>query len=387
MHLRKKRISVICMVVCMAVAAVLWSYPGVLAAGRVDMTQKGSLTLALATEDSDQMGQDMVRIEEPIQVYAWKLADMTEGGRYEFQGVFQALSIEDDSSQDGWKNLTQAAMELLFEMDEKGQPTGKPLTEPDYNGTVKVTEEGKQTETEGFENMELGLYFVLADNGKSPKYEYSFNPMIISLPWSEYQYAGGNASDTWQYAREATLKPARALRYGDIRIVKTLTSHNMAQGDVTFVFDVTAREGEEIVYSNVVSATFSAAGTQEILVSHIPAEVLVTVTEVYSGANCIVTVIDGESKAVLAAEEDGSTEPVSFRFENEYDEQANRGYGVENQFRYRVDQETGRSGYEWSTNRLDIGAGAEAGGGAGAETEADGNEDAGTETDRNGNVQ
>ncbi len=360
MHLRKKRISVICMVVCMAVAAVLWSYPGVLAAGWVDMTQKGSLTLTLATEDSDQMGQDMDRIEEPIQVHAWKLADMTEGGRYEFRGVFQALSIEDDSSQDGWKNLTQAAMELLFETDEKGQPTGKPLTEPDYNGTVKVTEEGKQTETEGFENMDLGLYFVLADNAKSPKYEYSFNPVILSLPWSEYQYAGGNASDTWQYAREAILKPGRELRYGDIRIIKTLNSHNLAQGDVTCVFDVTAREGEEIVYSNVVSATFSAAGTQEILVSHIPAEALVTVTEVYSGANCEVTVIDSESKAVLAWEEDGSGEPVSFRFENEYDERANRGYGVENRFRYVVDQETGQSGYEWTTNRTDIDAGAEA---------------------------
>ena len=101
-----------------------------------------------------------------------------------------------------------------------------------------------------------------------------------------------------------------------------------------------------------------------------------TVTEVYSGVNCRVTATDNESKAVLAAEEDGSTEPVSFRFVNEYDEGANRGYGVENQFRYVIDQQTGQSGYQWNADRTDIRA----------ETQTDAGGNGGTETGKEVNA-
>ena len=85
---------------------------------------------------------------------------------------------------------------------------------------------------------------------------------------------------------------------------------------------------------------------------NLPAEALVTVTEVYSGANCQVTASDEGPKAVIAGEMGEGTEPVTFRFTNAYDEEAKSGYGVENRFRYDTEAET----YVWTTDRDDINA-------------------------------
>ena len=378
MHfIKKRKIRAICLGVCLTVAAVLNMNRKVWAAEKVDMTQRGNLVLSLATEDSAQMGQDMSRIQEPIPVYAWKLADMLETGKYRFTGEFADLAPEGELTGESFKELTQEALSRIYGLEEgSGEeteedagfviPEGEPGMTPDRRGSIRVTEDGSRTETEGFDDMDLGLYLVVTGNARSPKYEYSFNPMIVSLPWCESQYLGEGdnqagsgdgtqGSDQWQYARTAVMKPARAPLYGNIKIIKSLTSYNAAQGDVTFVFDITAREGEEIVYSNVVSATFSSVGTQEILVEHIPAEALVTVTEIYSGANCEITAAEEGSKAVLAEMEDGSGEPVSFRFENAYNEEGKKGYGIENRFRYNTSLNP--PAYEWSTNRPAMGTG------------------------------
>ena len=101
----------------------------------------------------------------------------------------------------------------------------------------------------------------------------------------------------------------------------------------------------------MVSATFSATGTREILLEQLPAEAEVTVTEVYSGANCQITASDEGPKTVVAEEMEGTAESVTFRFTNTYDEDAKNGYGVENRFRY--DAEAGT--YVWSTDRDDVG--------------------------------
>ena len=349
MHLIKKSWG-ICLAICMTLTAVLCVYPRALAAQRVDTEKTGTLTLALGTEDSDQMAQDMARIGEPLRIHAWKLADMTEGGTYEFREAFRELAMEDSD----WKMLSELAFQLVYEPEENGAAPGEPKIAPTFTASVEVTEDGKLTAAEEFSGMELGLYLVAVDPAKSPRYEYSFTPMVVSLPWSEYQYVGGDASDDWQYDRDVTLKPARIPRYGDVRILKTLTSYNASQGDVTFVFDVTAQDPEtgEIVYSNVVSATFSGVGTQEILLEHLPAQALVTVTEVYSGANCQTTASDEGAKAVIAQEAGEVAEPVTFRFTNTYNEEAKSGYGVENRFRYDTEAET----YVWTTDRTDISA-------------------------------
>ena len=337
---------------CIAICLTLVSVPGagrrIQAAERVDTAKTGSLLLSLGTEDSDQMAQDMLRIQEPLQVRLWKLADMGETGKYEFREDFQGLAMEGD-----WKRLSEEAFALVYDLDENGKPLGEPKTPPERTGELRLTDDGSLAAAETLSGLELGLYLVAVDAAESPKYEYSFTPMVISLPWSEYQYVGGEASDTWQYEREAVLKPSRELRYGNVKILKTLTSYNESMGDVTFVFEVNARDSEtgENIYSNVVSATFSATGTREILLEQLPAEAEVTVTEVYSGANCQITASDEGPKTVVAEEMEGTAESVTFRVTNTDDEEAKNGYGVENRFRY--DAEAGT--YVWSTDRDDVG--------------------------------
>ncbi len=349
MHLRKKSWG-ICLAVCMALTAVLCTYPRAQAAAGVNTEKTGNLTLALGAEDSDQMARDMARIEEPLQIHVWKLADMTEVGTYDFREAFQGLSTEGND----WKTLSEQAFGLVYGQEEGGVLSGEPRIAPAFTAEVEVGEDGSLTSAEEFTGMELGLYLVAADSARSPRYEYSFTPMVVSLPWSEYQYVGGEASDEWQYDRDVILKPARTPLYGDVRILKTLESYNASQGEVTFVFDVTAADPEtgEMVYSNVVSASFSGVGTREIILENLPAEALVTVTEVYSGANCQVTASDEGPKAVIAGEMGEGTEPVTFRFTNAYDEEAKSGYGVENRFRYDTEAET----YVWTTDRDDINA-------------------------------
>lgn len=345
----------------LALAAILCNVPRALAAGSVDMEEKGTLILALPEDD---MAADMALIkggaaDGELNVHAWKLADMLETGGYGPSGEFQELDIAEGQ----WREISQDALDMIYDLDQDGNPVGEPGIPAAYDGTVHVAEDGKLAEAEAFSGMDLGLYLVVVDPAQSPGYAYTFTPMLVSLPWSESQYED-TADHTWQYTREAFLKPAREPRYGSIRIAKELTDYNVSQGDVTFVFDVVARESEDpdskIVYSNVVSLTFSAAGIKEAVLEHIPAGAVVTVTEVYSGANCELTDSPAGSRVVTTDGEEGS--PITFSFENRYDEEAKSGYGVENRFRY----DTERNTYQWTTDRPDIGDGAV----GGNETEA-----------------
>ena len=121
MHLRKKSWG-ICLAVCMALTAVLCTYPRAQAAAGVNTEKTGNLTLALGAEDSDQMARDMARIEEPLQIHVWKLADMTEVGTYDFREAFQGLSTEGND----WKTLSEQAFGLVYGQEEGGVLSGEP---------------------------------------------------------------------------------------------------------------------------------------------------------------------------------------------------------------------------------------------------------------------
>lgn len=354
----KKKIPLVCLMVCAVLTAVLAGHSGAEAAVRVDMERRGTLSLSLG-DDFGGTGEDMLRITDPIPVHIWKLADIQETGKYIFREAFRELSLEGES----WRRLSEDAAALIYAADQDGMGSGEPGIEPDHTVFIRI-EEGKAgpevTHQEELADLDLGLYLIVLDTVNSPKYEYSFTPMIVSLPWSEYQYVGAEGDDLWQYEREAVLKASRVRHYGSIRIIKTLDAYNASQGDVTFVFDITARDGEDIVYSNVVSATFSGAGTQELTVDHIPVEAMATVREVYSGANCQVIVSDDEAKAVTAGEEAGAS--AVFTFINRYDEKAKRGYGIENRFRYDAE----KNEYEWTTNLPEAGTGSGTAGGSDA---------------------
>lgn len=390
---KRNRILAVFGMVSLLLTAILCNVPRAQAATKVDMTQKGTLSLELPGGD---MVQDMVRLKGSdgtangeLRVHAWKVADMQETGKYKLAEAFKSLGIADDQwsemsvSEEGWRNLSEAAMKLLYDLDEKENPVGEPKIAATYDQVLHVVKDAGGNaiieEANTFTGMDLGLYLIVIDSAQSPQYTYTFTPMIVSLPWSQYQY-DGVSGDTWEYERTVVLKPARELRYGSIEIVKELTEYNATKGDVTFVFDVGAKESAEpnaeIVYSNVVSLTFSAVGTQTARLDHIPAESVVTVTEVYTGANCELTEFERDSKVVIAEGEDGN--PITFSFKNEYDEDAKSGYGVENRFRYNTETNT----YQWTTDRPGMGNDSEGAGGAG--TENNGGTGAGTDNGTTG---
>ncbi len=294
----------------------------------VDLTRTGTVTFRLGDGDMAEMGEDMASTSIPV--YAWRLAEISQDGSYTAMEAFRSLELEGD----GWNTLTQDALALIY--GEGGTEEGnRPLIAPSAVGTLE----------EGLSGLPLGLYLVSVGSAASERYVYSFSPMLLSLPWSEMLLAGAG-SDEWQYTLEVMLKPEREPREGNVRIVKTLNSYNASRGDVTFVFEITARDPEsgEIIYSNVLSMDFSASGIKEALLEHLPAGAEVTVREVYSGANCTLTISDDEIKAVRADDE------ISFSFVNEYDGEEKTGYGVENRFRYDTEYET----YVWTTSLEEI---------------------------------
>ena len=78
---KKHKALAACIAICLALVSVPGAGRRIQAAERVDTAKTGSLLLSLGTEDSDQMAQDMLRIQEPLQVRLWKLADMGEAGK------------------------------------------------------------------------------------------------------------------------------------------------------------------------------------------------------------------------------------------------------------------------------------------------------------------
>jgi hypothetical protein len=163
---------------------------------------------------------------------------------------------------------------------------------------------------------------------RSGSYTYTFLPELLALP-------GRLEDDSWDYAPTVTLKPERGARYGTLEIQKTLTSY-AADNPGTFVFQVEAQLEGERVYSDVVSMTFSGAGTQSLTLDRVPAGAEVTVTEVYSGAGYRLTSQESQTLTISLMEENIA------EFVNDYDGTRRTGYGIDNDFTYDPD-----SGWSW----------------------------------------
>ena len=105
---------------------------------------------------------------------------------------------------------------------------------------------------------------------------------------------------------------------GKLRIVKTLKTFVEAQGTASFVFEVSYQDAGK-KYSNVYSYDFNDAGTQKAIEIELPADVEVTVKEIYSGACYKVVGSDTAKKTILP------NETVEVKFVNDYDGRTNHG--------------------------------------------------------------
>ena len=192
--------------------------------------------------------------------------------------------------------------------------------------------------TGGPTDVEPGLYLILA-HGKENNYKvagkdgsistgaaaedkgklFQFAPMLVSVPQrgasvigsgSILDYLFGSVAGTydiekgdtlseepWQNSIVINAKAAFTDLLGSLQITKELTNHEHVEftreddpdkvvraDQVTCVFDVTVRQGEDIVFSNVYTRIFDGAGSMEpIIIEDLPVKSVAEVKEVYAG--------------------------------------------------------------------------------------------------------
>lgn len=326
----------------------------------------GSCSLTVYPEDphkegADSFGEDLAGADVVVDLYQVARAVKTSGHdtyHYELTGEYASLKLP-DSPEEGaqpaasWEETAQQAAAIALDAASPCTPVsgsgesagtkvgnlapglyllvarGRNLTElADYKIEIEQTDSLTQEESKR-----------IATIADSQQYTYAFLPQLVSLPTKEADANGvintANPGD-WIFEASVNLKPERLDRYGSLEIVKTLSEYETMGGvqeSATFVFEVTGMLDDQVVYSNVESITFTAAGQERVVLDRIPAMAQVTVREVYSGSSYQLTV-PGDRTATIAADD-----VVSVEFENEYDGRRTNGHGIKNQFVY--DEEAG----------------------------------------------
>lgn len=269
----------------------------------------------------------------PITVNLYKVAFIDVTGEYTSAAAFDTLDFTDLSA------VTTAQEWETYAADAKAIVDGGA---PEITATTD-TEVGVAV----IENLETGLYLVDAQQVVSDYYQYDFAPYLISLP-NNYYYSTG--SDDWVYELTGDhaigLKPEKTDRLGDLLITKDLDVYNETNTEGTFVFQIEAVKTDidtnerKVVYSDVVAMTFTSAGSDSILIEDLPAGAVVTVTEIYTGANYKLVSDPSVTVTIIPDDEEGA--PAEAEFKNTHDGSHDGGYGLVNHFAY--DAESG----EWT---------------------------------------
>lgn len=265
-------------------------------------------------------------LELKIDVDLYKVADVNVSGKYiapekganktstDLYGVLGTAlnNVSSKTTADEWLTMAESAMEKVENLENPEPIKQTTLNKPNTGDGMTI------------DKLSTGLYLVVAHQVESDQYIYSFTPYLVSLPGNNYGQDGAN--DDWIYDVEVSLKPSRENRFGDLEIIKALKAYNATLGGATCVFRIEA-EKDGIVYSDVKSIVFDAAGTKSITIAKkIPAGAVVTVTEVYSGASYKL-ISDPEKAQTIIADQ-----TVSVDFTNDYDDRLNGGTSVVNHF-------------------------------------------------------
>lgn len=300
-----------------------------------------------AADGSTRLGFDLYKVAGMVR------SQTVDSYEYVPVADFPDIVIADDITTAGWQEIAQKAAEKIF-LDEKGQVRGDPGMEP---ALENVPMNQKKPD------LEPGLYLVVAherDVGhgeyldttkdgklvtrfKGEKKQYLFLPELITLPTKDAVDGEVNTANPgpWKEDVAIYLKPEVDDVTGPIRIVKNLLSYG-SDSPVTFVFRVQAFDGDKMVYEKVVSMDFTEAGTKSITLDGLPVGAVVTVEEIYSGANCkFVRRVDPEEPVVQLEV------PIEFTFVNDFDN-TNKGHGILNRFVF-VEGEDGGRGH-WVVN-------------------------------------
>ena len=208
-------------------------------------------------------------------------------------------------------------------------------------------------------------------------YQYSYLPQLVALPNTAETILPDQEIKTsdgeWKYDITATLKGEREKRFGWFKLTKDLTTYEKRQ-PATFVFsvDAIAADGSK-AYSNVATIVFGpedGAGIKTLVYApteatdeeldlkdnevrvnaNIPVDSIVTITEIYKGANYKITSDDTVTTDVVSLEDD----PDVAKFTNDYTNTDKGGGSINNEFSYiTVTDSSGSETNHWglkSTN-------------------------------------
>lgn len=290
----------------------------------------------------DRGGSEFADLQEAaITVDLYKIADAVPIGSdsysYKARPLYTSLELTSVQDNETWKQLAQEATQPLF---ARKTVNDNLFASSSASNKLAVSEAGLYLVVPHGEDAEPNEYITeltakdgstsIATTVKTASHIYRFSPALISLP-------GKDDNDVWTYASTINLKPEQQNRYGSLEIVKNLNDY-VSGSPATFVFQVDAELDGELVYSEVISMTFSAAGNKSyVLENVIPVGAEVTVTEVYSGV-CYKLVTDEIQTTTILAED-----IVSVTFINESNDSANNGGGITNRFEYKDED-----GWTWN---------------------------------------
>ena len=303
-----------------------------------------SITFDINTENLVPQGDagqedfaELLTSEVPdIAVKLYKVADVNSVGEYQPPtGAGVDVSLYGRISSDLGSVNSETAAEQWLAMAESAAEAVTDTSVPAAEGTI--AKEGADTGKARISDLGVGLYLVMVGDVQSAEYTYRFLPYLVSLP--DNHYYRGTGDDEWIYDANVSLKPGREMRYGNLEIRKTLGSYNETLGGATCIFQIEAKKGDTVYYSDVKSIVFDAAGTKSIMIEgKIPAGAEVTVTEVYSGASYEAVSPTVQTPVIIAEQTAGAD------FGNAYNGQLNGGTSVENYYGSRL----GEDGREWT---------------------------------------
>ncbi len=315
----------------------------------VDVSRSVSLDVGIG--DSDGADELLLR---SVVVDLYLVGQAVDGGPDEIAlrpvSEFAQLDLSSGRDRGALRRLTDAAMEIALSSAAPvvsgavpgdriaAGSDGKPLAAGMYlvvpHGVGLAPEEYVVRAAD-----DTGEVHILTVAGSADG-DYTFQPQLLTLPiragTSElYDCDVLESGGDYVYNARILFKYEKALLRGRIKLTKTLLSH--AEGDTpSFLFSVDVRQGSSLIFSNVYTLTFDAAGQKSLLIEDLPVGAEVTVTEVYSGPGYEL-VSPTVQTAVVAADE-----IVEVSFANRRQDTDVGGGSLINRFAYAAD-----TGWSW----------------------------------------
>lgn len=273
----------------------------------------------------------------------------------------KALGVEKKTADDNTESLVVGSAQLACtatqDTDEKGEVTFSGLDQGMYlvvaHGTNMRPAQYIDFIDADVTDKEAPEYYGNAGQQIVTKayhdgYTYTYLPELISVPMrGETAMAVGgsfstSSTDPWQYNVRAELKSEQGVRMASLVISKDFTNTDglpLLNGPTGSVFEIEARLGGEVVYTNVIKISTDDQLKEAELKDVIPVGAMVTVKEVYAGAG-YEPIGNGEVNVPVSADSDGPVE-VRVSFTNNYNGISTGGDIVTNSFG------PGEDGWTW----------------------------------------